>query len=371
MDIEMSAVKSIPAAPTGFVTDAQKWRAVQQRDGAADSAFVYSVRSTGVYCRPSCASRQPLRTNVQFHADATAAERAGYRPCKRCKPDRTKGEDPQVAAVAKACRLIETSAELPQLDELAAATGLSRFHFHRVFKAIAGVTPKAYADAHRARRVRDQLKESGSITEAIYDAGFNSSSRFYTSSTDRLGMTPTTFRAGGAGANIRFAVATCSLGQVLVAATDQGICRIQFGADAEALIDELRAEFPKAQLSAGGKDFANVLAKVVEFVEAPQRGLELPLHVRGTAFQQRVWQALRAIPAGATASYAQIARQIEAPQAVRAVAQACGANPTAVAIPCHRVVRSDGALSGYRWGVQRKRALLKREGMSKGEEMPD
>jgi len=345
--------------------DDARWEAVRRRDRTADGVFYYAVRTTGVYCRPSCGSRLPRRANVGFYPDPAAAERAGFRPCKRCRPQTLGGQGQSMpghaAAVAKACRLIETAEELPRLDALARSAGLSPFHFHRVFKAVTGVTPKAYANARRGARVRDELKAAGSVTEAIYGAGFNSNARFYESADDLLGMTPTAFRAGGAGATIRFAVGECSLGSILVAATDKGVCRIQLGDDPDALVRDLQDAFPKAQLVGGDEPFERLVARVIGFVEAPQRGLDLPLHVRGTAFQQRVWRALRAIPAGATASYAEIAERIGEPKAVRAVAQACGANPVAVAIPCHRVVRRDGAVSGYRWGVARKEALLAKE----------
>jgi AraC family transcriptional regulator of adaptative response/methylated-DNA-[protein]-cysteine methyltransferase len=261
----------------------------------------------------------------------------------------------------RACRLIEEADELPSLDALAAAAGMSRYHFHRVFKETTGVTPRAYAAAQRARRVRDELPLSGTVTEAIYGAGFNSSGRFYAASNGMLGMSPTRFRAGGAGEEIRFAVGQCSLGAILVAATAKGVAAILLGEDPDALLRDLQDRFPKARLIGGDAGFEALVARVVGLVEAPSLGLDLPLDVRGTAFQQRVWQALRQIPAGTTASYAEIARRIGAPGAVRAVARACAANPAAVAIPCHRVVRQDGGLSGYRWGVERKRALLDRE----------
>jgi AraC family transcriptional regulator of adaptative response/methylated-DNA-[protein]-cysteine methyltransferase len=344
-----------------FRNDDQRWEAVRRRDRGADGAFYYAVRTTGIYCRPSCASRTPRRENVEFHATPTAAEAAGFRPCKRCKPNAQGVVERQAEVVARACRMIEKSEELPSLDALARAAGLSPFHFHRVFKAVTGVTPKAFADAHRGGRVRDELKRAGTVTEAIYGAGFNSNARFYESSAKILGMTPTAFRAGGTGATIHFAVGECSLGAILVAATDKGVCAIQFGDNPDALVRNLQDAFPKAKLVGGDKAFEQLVARVVGFVEAPRRGLDLPLHVRGTAFQQKVWRALRKIRPGATASYAEIATKIGEPKAVRAVAQACGANPVAVAIPCHRVVRRDGALSGYRWGVERKRALLEKE----------
>jgi AraC family transcriptional regulator of adaptative response/methylated-DNA-[protein]-cysteine methyltransferase len=267
----------------------------------------------------------------------------------------------QAAAVAQACRTIEQLSEMPSLDALASAAGMSRFHFHRIFKAHTGVTPKAYAEANRARRMRQELERGGTVTEAIYDAGYNSSGRFYASSSERLGMTPTQFRAGGKGQQIRFAVGECSLGSVLVAATDKGVCAIQIGDDPDALVRVLQDRFPNAQLIGDEKDFEHLVAKVVGFVEAPANDLDLPLDVRGTAFQQRVWQELRKIPMGSTATYSEIARRIGKPSAVRAVADACASNKIAIAIPCHRVVRTDGSLSGYRWGVERKRELLKRE----------
>lgn len=344
-----------------FAGDDERWAAVVARDSRADGRFFYSVLTTGVYCRPSCAARLPRRENVRFHASCAAAERAGFRPCKRCRPNERPAAEQRAAAVAKACRLIEEAEELPGLDALAAAAGMSRFHFHRVFKSVTGVTPKSYAAAHRAERVRDELARGGTVTEAIYGAGFNSSGRFYAKSAEVLGMKPRSFRDGGAGAAIRFALGECSLGSILVAATDKGVCAILFGDDPEALLRELQDRFPRAQLIGGDGAFEQLVAKVVGFVEAPALGLDLPLDLRGTAFQQRVWQALRAIPPGSTASYAEIARRIGDPRSVRAVAQACAANPVAVAIPCHRVVRRDGALAGYRWGVERKRALLERE----------
>jgi AraC family transcriptional regulator of adaptative response/methylated-DNA-[protein]-cysteine methyltransferase len=251
---------------------------------------------------------------------------------------------------------------MPALDDLAAAAGMSRFHFHRVFKAVAGLTPRAYAAACRAKRVRDELDRSVTVTDAIYSAGFNSNGRFYAASSGILGMTPTGFRAGGPGASIRFAVGECSLGSILVAASEKGLCAILLGDDPDALARDLQDRFRNASLIGGDEAFEGWVARVVGFIEEPRRGLDLPLDVRGTAFQQRVWRALCEIPFGSRATYGEIAAAIGEPGAVRAVAQACAASPLAVAIPCHRVVRSDGTLSGYRWGVERKRALLRREG---------
>lgn len=343
------------------MTDAEMWEAMRRRDKDADGSFYYSVKTTGVYCKPSCASRPARRENVAFHVRCEDAERAGFRPCKRCRPNEAGLAERQAAAVARACRRIEASGEMPVLDELAAEAGMSRFYFHRVFARVAGMTPRAYAAAHRARRVREELGRSGTVTEAIYGVGFNSGGRFYEKAGEMLGMKPVEFREGGRGAEIRFAAAECSLGSILVAATERGVCAILLGDDPEALVRDLQDRFPKAVLTGGDREFEQVVARVVTFVEAPRLGLDLPLDVRGTVFQQRVWEALRGVPAGQTVSYAQIAERIGAPAAVRAVAQACGANALAVAIPCHRVVRRDGAISGYRWGVERKRALLERE----------
>jgi AraC family transcriptional regulator of adaptative response/methylated-DNA-[protein]-cysteine methyltransferase len=343
------------------VTRDPRWACVVARDAAADGRFYYSVRSTGVYCRPSCGARQPRPENVAFHATRADAERAGFRPCRRCKPERGSLAAQHAALIAVACRTIETSETPPDLAVLAADARLSPFHFHRIFKAVTGLTPKAYAKARRAQRVRAQLGDSPSVTAAIYDAGYNSNGRFYAESEALLGMTPGAYRSGGANVAIRFAVGQCSLGAILVAASERGICAILIGDDADALVRDLQDQFPKARLIGADRDFEKQVARIVGFVEAPALGLNLPLDIRGTAFQQRVWNALREIPAGTTASYSAIAARIGAPKAVRAVAQACAANRLAVAIPCHRVVRNDGALSGYRWGVERKRKLLARE----------
>ena len=347
--------------------DESRWQKVLGRDKASDGAFVYAVRTTGVYCRPSCPSRRGKRENVQFFDRCEDAERAGFRPCLRCKPQLTETLATQnnvrhAEIVASACRYIEAAEEVPSLEEIADAVKTSPAHFHRIFKAFTGLTPKAYADAHRARKMRVALDAPEiRVTDAIYDAGYNSSSRFYEASDRILGMTPKAYRQGGKDADIRFAIGQSALGAVLVAASDKGVCAILMGDDPEELIRDLEKRFPKANLIGADRDFEDMIAQVVGFVEAPGIGLDLPLDLRGTAFQQRVWQALREIPAGKTASYTEIAERIGAPKAVRAVAQACAANKIAVAVPCHRVVRNDGGLSGYRWGVERKRDLLKRE----------
>ena len=364
MSSARAAPRGKPQPKSGSVAasaDDVRWAAVVARDKSFDGKFVTSVATTGIYCRPSCPARRPNRANVRFHATWADAEAAGFRPCKRCTPNAAPREEQHAAKVTEACRLIETAETPPKLEELAISAGMSPYHFHRVFKAITGVTPKAYAVAHRQQRMRDALKGDKSVTEAIYEAGFNSSGRFYAGAEQALGMTPREFRAGGANAEIRYATARCSLGTVLVAASAKGVCSIMLGDDEDTLVRELEGRFAKARLLAGDRGFAALVAKVVAFIEAPHGGLQLPLDVQGTAFQHRVWMALRDIPAGKTASYAQIARRIGKPDAVRAVAGACAANPLAVAIPCHRVVKSDGGLSGYRWGVERKRALLDRE----------
>ncbi|MNF47372.1 Bifunctional transcriptional activator/DNA repair enzyme Ada [compost metagenome] len=338
-----------------------RWQAVLARDPTADTAFVYGVKTTGVYCRASSPSRLPKRENVEFFDTAAQAESAGYRPSKRAAADRTRVAGQHAALVTRACQIIEQADEAPDLSRLAAQVGMSPYHFHRVFKASTGLTPKAYASSHRARRMREQLACAGSVTDALYEAGFNSNSRFYETSAGVLGMKPCDYRAGGANNAIRFAVGECSLGAILVAQSERGICAILLGEDPDALVRDLQDKFPRAHFIGGDQDFEQLVAKVVGFIEAPAIGLDLPLDVRGTAFQERVWQALRSIPVGTTASYSDIARMIGAPKSFRAVAQACGANRIAVAIPCHRVVRSDGDLSGYRWGVERKRRLLERE----------
>lgn len=348
-----------------ITTEDLRWAAVQQRDAGANGKFVYSVDSTGVYCRPSCGARLALRRNVRFHDTCADAEKAGFRPCKRCRPNEASPAERHVEAVRKACRAIESADPAPDLAELAAAAGLSRFHFLRVFRKVTGVTPRQYAEKHRAEKVRTELRAGASVTNAIYDAGFHSSSRFYEKAPELLGMTPTQFRSGGAGVPIRYAVRPSSLGLVMIAATPRGICSVQFGESEADLVKELRADFPGGEIAAADTTvdaaFDTWSSAVIERIDNPRIVANLPLDIRGTAFQQRVWQALREIPVGVTQSYAEIARRTGSPSAVRAVGSACAANPVAVLVPCHRAVGSDGALSGYRWGIERKKRLIEKE----------
>jgi len=343
------------------VADDPRWARIAARDKTADGHLWYSVATTGVYCRPSCSSRLANPKNVALHDTLESARATGFRPCKRCDPEGASIESGNAALVAKACRIIEDGEDEPALNDLADAVGLSASYFHRLFKATTGLTPKAYAASHRAQKVREGLASGNTVTGAIYDAGFKSSSRFYETSTGILGMTPSQYRAGGTNEEIRFAVGQTSLGAILVASSGKGVASILLGDDPDALVRILQDRFPKARLIGADRDYETLVARVVGLIEEPQIGLDLPLDVRGTAFQQRVWRALQEIPAGETVSYAEIARRIGAPKAVRAVAGACAANRIAVAIPCHRVVHNDGSISGYAWGVERKRALLDRE----------
>ena len=344
------------------VADDPRWARIVARDKTADGHLWYSVATTGVYCRPSCPSRLANPKNVQLHDSLASAKATGFRPCRRCNPNGLSIEAENAALAARACRIIEESEEEPSLEELAKAVGRSPSYFHRTFKVATGVTPKEYAAANRAAKVRHGLASGSSVTEAIYDAGFNSSGRFYEKSTDMLGMTPSKYRAGGANEEIKFAVGqTSSLGAILVASTKKGVAAILLGDDPEDLVRNLQDRFPNARLIGADRDYEALVAQVVGFVEAPRLGLNLPLDVRGTAFQERVWKVLQEVPVGATVSYAEVARRIGTPKSVRAVAAACAANKLAVAIPCHRVIRNDGSLSGYAWGVDRKRILLDRE----------
>ncbi len=339
------------------LSDAAAWAAFEARDRAADGHVVIGVLTTGIYCRPSCPARRPKRENVRLFGTTEAARAAGLRPCLRCRPDAVA---PDADAVARAIALIDASETLPTLAALAGAAGLSPHHFHRLFKRATGVTPAAFARSRRARRAEHALGAAGTVTEAIFEAGYDSASRFYADSGDRLGMTPSVWRDGGRGARISWAVAPTSLGPLLVAATARGLCRVGFDEDAGTL----RHLFPNAELTPGNADFAALVARVVAQVETPGPDPRLPLDVRGTAFQEAVWRELRAIPPGETRSYAALAAAAGNPNAVRAVGSACGANPVAVVIPCHRVRRSDGSLGGYAYGPERKRVLLAREGVA-------
>lgn len=338
-----------------------RWSRIADRDRSADGLFWYSVTSTQVYCRPSCPSRLARPENTRIHDTIAEARATGARPCRRCDPDAASSGAGHDARIVRACRLIEASDAPPTLAALAAAIGLSPGHFQRVFTKATGLSPRQYAEACRSGRLREALRAAPSVTEAIYAAGYGSSSRFYEKADRLLGMKPRSLRTGAQAERLRFAVGDCALGAILVASSDRGIVAILLGDDPDGLVRDLQDRFPRAELVGGDRDYENLVAQVVGFVEAPRIGLALPVDIRGTVFQQRVWNALREIPAGSTVTYTEIARRIGAPAAVRAVANACGANALAVAIPCHRVIRHDGALSGYRWGVARKESLLTRE----------
>ncbi|WP_423226588.1 bifunctional DNA-binding transcriptional regulator/O6-methylguanine-DNA methyltransferase Ada [Candidatus Amarolinea aalborgensis] len=338
------------------------WQAVLARDAQFDGQFIYAVHSTGVYCRPSCPSRRPRRDGVIFFAAPAAAEAAGYRPCRRCQPDRPIPAEPNLSLIQDVCAyLAEPHERMPSLQELADRFSLSPAHLQRTFKRIVGVSPRQYAAEQRLARFKGELKEGLSVTEAVYNAGFQSSSTAYTDATDQLGMTPGQYRRGGDAARVGYTVAPCGLGQLLLAATERGICAVRLGDSEEELARTLAAEFPAADLQRAGTELNGWLADLLAYVDGQQAHLDLPLDVRATAFQRRVWEALRAIPYGSTRSYSDVAAAIGQPTAVRAVARACAANPAALVIPCHRVIRSDGDLGGYRWGLARKRALLAQE----------
>ncbi|MFI5317668.1 MAG: bifunctional DNA-binding transcriptional regulator/O6-methylguanine-DNA methyltransferase Ada [Myxococcota bacterium] len=337
------------------------WQAVASRDRAADGTFYYAVRTTGVYCRPGCASRQPRRENVSFHASCAEAEAAGFRACKRCRPTERTAVQAQLAAVAKACAILAEREPTPSLAELAAAVGVSPFHFHRLFKQVVGATPRDFARTRRMARFGEALDTGQRVTEAAFGAGFGSSSRAYEDAASALGMTPGARRRGGRGEAIRFALAKTALGWVLVAATEKGICASELGDSRESLVARLSERFAAARLREDRAGLRSWLEQIAALIASPERALELPLDVRGTAFQAQVWRALQRIPLGSTASYAEIAATLGRPRAVRAVAQACARNPLALLVPCHRAIRADGELAGYRWGVERKRALLARE----------
>ncbi|QNQ07827.1 bifunctional DNA-binding transcriptional regulator/O6-methylguanine-DNA methyltransferase Ada [Sphingomonas alpina] len=332
------------------------WTAFSARDRSFDGRFVVAVTSTGIYCKPSCPARHPKRENVRFYRDPADARAGGFRACLRCKPDEV-GRDR--IAVARAVALIEAAEDIVALDDLAAQVGYAPHHFHRLFKRATGVTPAAYARGLRAQRAARALTEEATVTEAIYEAGYSAPSRFYEGGAKRLGMTPSAWKRGGAGVTIRWTIADTSLGAMLVAATDKGLCRVSFDEGEEAL----RERFPNAEIVPGGAALADLAARVVASVESPDRDQDLPLDVQGTAFQEAVWQALRQIPIGETRTYTELATIAGNPRAVRAAGTACGANQVAVVIPCHRAQRADGSMGGYAYGVDRKIVLRNREGV--------
>ncbi|MDJ0948323.1 MAG: bifunctional DNA-binding transcriptional regulator/O6-methylguanine-DNA methyltransferase Ada [Alphaproteobacteria bacterium] len=349
-------------AEISVLSDDDRWTAVQSRDRRLDGAFVYAVATTRIYCRPSCPSRKPDRRHVAFFAVPEVAEQQGYRACRRCKPQEAEAGDPVVAAVRSACRFIEGHDEgPPPLEAVARHVGLSPHHLQRTFKRVTGISPRAYADAVRLSKFRTAVRNGDDVTDAIYQAGYGSSSRLYEQAGRQLGMTPATYGKGGAGARIRYAIAACPLDRILVAATDKGICFLAFGDDDRFLADELAAEFPAAEIERDDAALGKWLGAVLERLRGETPHDELPLDVRATAFQRRVWQALSEIPYGQTRSYSEIAAALGAPKAQRAVGRACATNPVSLLIPCHRAVREDGGLGGYRWGLGRKETLLSRE----------
>jgi len=356
----MLALVNTAEAITPRTPDDEAWDAFHSRDKARRSLYLMGVKTTGIYCRPGCPARMPKRENVRFFATAEEARAEGFRACKRCKPD--DGRTVHADAIARVCRAIDEAEESPRLEELAAIANLSPFHFHRVFKAETGVTPAAYAAAVKDRRAKQALEGGASVTEAVYDAGYGAASRFYAKSKARFGMAPARWKNRGAGEHIRVAVAPCALGHVLVAVTDKGVCALELGDDPAAMLDWFRERFSAAETVVDDAGLGGTVSAIVELIEHPRTAsADLPLDVRGTAFQQQVWDALRRIPPGETWTYGQLAEHLGHPKAARAVGAACGQNRVAVLIPCHRVVGSNGSLTGFAYGVERKRELLKRE----------
>jgi AraC family transcriptional regulator of adaptative response/methylated-DNA-[protein]-cysteine methyltransferase len=355
-DNDMNNMTHPPTSDMNTNADA-RWLAVLSRDPAADNAFLYAVTTTGVYCRPSCPSRRPRRDHVRFFDDAASAQRAGFRPCRRCRPHES---DTETRVVARVRSLLEAPGPPPSLRQLGEAVGLSPYHLQRVFKRATGASPKQYAMAVRADRLKDELRRGRSVTTAILEAGYGSTATAYADAAERLGMSPGAYRRGGEGQCVAYDVVDSPLGRMLVAATDRGVCALLFGAD-EELLAELRRDLPQAELRYDPDAVAPFVGKAVAHLEGRSSALDLPLDASGTTFQRRVWAALASIPPGETRSYHDIAVMIGAPGAARAVAQACAANPVAVAVPCHRVVRSDGKPGGYRWGTERKQRLLLQE----------
>ena len=337
----------------------QKWSMVLARNAKADDRFVYAVKSTGVFCRPSCPSRRPKRENVEFFDLPNQAQKAGYRPCRRCTPLE---RNPQAQKVEAACRYIDENLDITlSLTAISRHVAISPFHFQRMFKRILGISPREYQQARRAGKFRQALLSDGSVTEAIYEAGFSSSSRAYESIPAQLGMTPSAYKRGGEGIEIRCTVVSTELGKLLVATTARGVCSVRFGESEAAMLRELKQDFRSATIHRDDTGLKSVADQIKQLLSGSTTSLNIPLDLRGTAFQQMVWKELRRIPAGQTRSYTDVAKTIGKPRAVRAVANACGSNPVALVVPCHRVVQKNGSLAGYRWGVKRKAALLEKE----------
>lgn len=351
---------NVATSPRSYPTDDSRWRAFRARDVAADGRFIVAVRTTGIYCRPVCPARAAKRENVEFFDTIAEARKAGYRACLRCKPDDASERERVAKLITRACRRIEGDETIPSVGALAADAKLSEGRFHRLFKQATGLSPRQYALAKRVEAFRSRLARGETVTAALYDAGFNSSSRAYEASR-RLGAKPSDVARGGEALTIKVGIARSSLGYVGIGMSERGLCALTFGDDSDAARDAVQSHFPKAKLVEAGGALDKELKRVVALVEEPKDGIDLPLDIRGTAFQERVWQALRRIPVGRTRTYSEIAKAIGKPTAQRAVANACGANPLAVAIPCHRVVGAHGALGGYGYGVKRKKALLKKE----------
>ena len=343
-------------------TQDELWQAVMARDSKFDGTFVFAVSSTKIYCRPSCPSRRPRRERVSYFRLPQAAEQAGFRACRRCHPKRATSTDPQVAMVQRACRYIEKQDEtLVTLADLSEQIGISTFHLQRVFKKVMGITPRQYADACRIGKFKTRVRESGSVAGAMYDAGFSSSSRLYARARSELGMTPATYGRGGRGAVINYTIVPCSLGLLLVAATERGVCAVKLGDSDTVLAADLTREYPSAEIQRADSMLNEPVDKLLNYLSGQRPDLQLPLDIQATAFQWQVWENLRAIPYGETKSYGEVAKAMGRPTAVRAVARACATNPVALVIPCHRVIREDQGLGGYRWGLERKDALLEQE----------
>jgi AraC family transcriptional regulator, regulatory protein of adaptative response / methylated-DNA-[protein]-cysteine methyltransferase len=339
-----------------------RWQLVLSRDANSDGAFVYAVRSTGIYCRPSCSSRRPRPEQVVFFPLPAAAERAGFRPCRRCRPEQAKTADPHLEMVRRACLFLDAhSGEIAKLAALAAHLSVSPYHLQRTFKRVMGISPREYQDAQRMERLKKELKEKRNVTHALYEAGFGSSSRLYEGVRAKLGMTPSTYRRGGTGMTIRYTIVPSPLGHLLLASTDHGVCRVGMGESDRFLADDLRREFPGAEIHRDDSALRPWANSLVKHLNGWQPRVDLPLDIRATAFQKRVWETLQKIPRGSTRSYAEVARAVGKPRAARAVARACATNPVALLIPCHRVVHGDGSLGGYHWGIKRKEVLLARE----------